>query len=228
MLATLGVKYDPLEFESLNDFDTSRRFLAMHADAIDGLGRVILDHGLENELGICLLHRHFKLAVDEILLEHASAGGSQIAPVSVSGVERDAVVPYMWRMMERDGGCEWTPLEFVDRASLNEEVRRALDALPYHRAFLGDFAAALVAASVQGVFGLAMHHRQTIEFDRTQSVLLETESETERWMRIVPVDRSRCGSPEWTQTLWRFSPTGSELAAACTQHGCAGHCALHG
>ena len=64
---------------------------------INELGKVIEGNGLEADVGVCLLHKHFDMSEGEILLEFSENGASKLSPVHRSDIH-DEVLPYMWKI----------------------------------------------------------------------------------------------------------------------------------
>lgn len=221
-------KYSPAAFACLNDFESSKQLLLQNQQHIEKLGEVIRTFGFERHLGVCLLHKHFDLASDEVLVERIESKSSIIKPGPLS-MKRDAL-PYMWCLANFDDNTKrWVPLEFAVRQSVEQEHLEFVAGLSSADEFFQALTDILVTFGIQNVFGISLHHRSRIDFDRSEQLLLETDSHSERYMLIEPVRRVRATQPDWTQTLWRFPKHGNAVAEAeCSDHGCAGHCAAHG
>lgn len=221
-------QYEPAAFHRLNAFETSKQLLSEHRHQIESLGDVIRDFHFEHSLGICLLHKHFELGSDELLVETIEQDAATIRPAAMSMLSD--TIPYMWRLMGLDdGSIRWVPLEFVRKQSVEASHVEFVTQLSTATDFFASFTDRLLSLGVANVFGLALHHRSRIQFDRSALALLETDNISERALSIRPVPRERSASADWTQTLWRFPSVGGVLTdSECDQHGCAGHCGEHG
>lgn len=61
---------------------------------------VLAKHGYLKRLGICLLHDHFEIGDDEVLLETCNVDGKTLTlkPVKKSRLENESVVETSWRL----------------------------------------------------------------------------------------------------------------------------------
>lgn len=220
--------YDHAAFQRLNEFVTSKQLLAEHEHEIESLGDVIRQFHFEHMLGVCLLHKHFEIEADELLVESIDSEAATIRPDSIA--IRNHTIPYMWHLTGlEDGDLRWLPLEFVRKDCIEESHITFIDQLAGQTDFFAAFADRLLSLGVANLFGLALHHRDRIKFDRTNMKLLETDSPSDRLLSIRPVPRQSSSPSDWTQTLWRFPKRGGVVSESdCNGHGCAGHCGEHG
>jgi hypothetical protein len=56
-------------------------------DSIRILGDIIVKHGLQNDVGIVLLHRHFDITEDEILVEQVNSTHSVTQPILIADAD---------------------------------------------------------------------------------------------------------------------------------------------
>jgi hypothetical protein len=73
------------------------------------LGILIKKHNLHEEVGITLLHRHFEITEDEVLLERFDETESCTEPVKISNLDPNLCVPHSFAFT---GKC-WEPFEYV-------------------------------------------------------------------------------------------------------------------
>jgi len=69
---------------------------------MNSLGKVLDGHGVSDVLGICLLHTHFDLAFDEVLVEKMMGHSTVSTPVRVDSIA-GPLHPIVWRTS--DGGA---------------------------------------------------------------------------------------------------------------------------
>jgi hypothetical protein len=103
--------YKPDVFDSLEHFFTARDLLGQAPNNMAELGAIVRRHGLQKQVGICLLHKHFDLADNERLVEEFEGNNACVRPTA----EYSDAIPYMWKV-EQDrvsGEWVWFPLEFV-------------------------------------------------------------------------------------------------------------------
>ena len=193
-------QYQPTAFQRLNPFETSKQLLILHRHQIESLGDIIRQFHFERSLGICLLHKHFELDADELLVETIEPDAATIRAASVSIL--GDTIPYMWHLAGLDdGSVRWLPLEFVRKNSVESSHIEFVSQLSTATAFFSAFTDRLLSLGAANVFGLALHHRSRIQFDRSALALLETDNIAERVLSISPVPRERSVTADWTQTL---------------------------
>ena len=123
--------YNTNEFAGLPHYQQAKNKVGLNTIkmAIDELGNIIVLHGFELEVGVCLLHKHFDLNNDEILLETIHDNTSKVSPVSRSAIQDD-ILAYMWKMNKNK---TWSPLEF---AYSTQQMRNSFEKVMKNEAFL--------------------------------------------------------------------------------------------
>jgi hypothetical protein len=216
--------YDPNVFDRLNLFRTAKTLLSRHRGTIRELGAVILDHQVHNIFGVSLLHKHFDLHDDEILVRNIDIArrSAHSGPVS----RHAEAVPYIWKAVRDPGGrLRFAPLEFVrKRDVLSLEVD-----LTQHASFLAAIARALAEQDLLDVFGISTTNIRNIPLG-SDELMLETTDSAKRKLTITPTHRADVKIDELTETFWTFIPgplvdIGTVLK--CTGEHCTGHCASH-
>lgn len=66
---TATVEISPLQWASIADADDVRPIGEHDADCLAAIRDVLKKHGMQDRFGIALLHKHFEMSSDEILLE---------------------------------------------------------------------------------------------------------------------------------------------------------------
>ncbi|CAF1595953.1 unnamed protein product, partial [Didymodactylos carnosus] len=165
-------------------------------NAINELGNVIIQNGLERAVGVCLLHKHFDVKSNEILLETNHDNTSKLAPVASSSI-KDEVLPYMWKMGK--DMC-WSPLEFVYNTEQNKD---AFGKVMQNEGFLRTVGMIMLQLKVDDILGLSLLHRDHIS--GAAGGTMETTNEISRELTVVPLDKTvKCDHHETVQTLWKF------------------------
>jgi hypothetical protein len=218
-------EYAPTVFSNLNDFQIARKRLQEEQSKILCLGDVIIQHQLQQQVGICLLHKHFEMTPDEKLVEQIEGDRSFAKPVKHT--EKVNAVPYMWKAQEDLVLSDYVfyPLEFVDSADTESWT-----AVIQNKSFLSDIAKALSDLNVIDLFGVSILHRDHIKLAEGETVI-ETSNEKKRKLNFAAVSRSSISPKiEVTQTLWSFSKLGDGRCGghSCSGHlDCEGHCYAH-
>jgi hypothetical protein len=136
-------EYNSDIFTELPHYDHAKCVVGTNAlkTVIDELGKVITTNGLEATVGVCLLHKHFDIGSDEVLLETVRGNTSKLSPIVRAGIQ-DKIIPYMWKMNKNM--C-WSPLEFVYSTN---EMQYAFEKVMKNEAFLKAIGMALVNSQV--------------------------------------------------------------------------------
>jgi hypothetical protein len=216
--------YNPDVFDRLNLFRTAKTLLSRHKGSIGDLGGVIIDHQLHHIFGVSLLHKHFDLHPDEILVRNIDIARrtAHSGPVS----RHAEAVPYLWKALRDSGGrLRFAPLEFVrSRDVLSYEVD-----LTQHASFLTAISRALADRDLLDVFGISTTNIRNIPL-RPDELMVETTDSEKRKLTITPASRADVKIDELTETFWTFTPgplvdIGTVLK--CTGEHCTGHCKSH-
>ena len=222
--------YDAGVFQRLNEFHVARDRLAEYRESLAELGDVICLHGLHPRLGVSLLHKHFDISDDEIVVREFVSNVSYIRPWKVDRLS--SPVPYLWKAEISDGRAAYYPLEFCDYPDqLKADARYDVDLLKASPAFLTAFAILWATLGLIEIFGLAsLRSREGFVLEQGET-LLETTDEAARVLTLRPAQTSEVEGLNTTQTLWIYRPAPSRVGAViagatCAVH-CAGHCLAH-
>ena len=136
--------YDGNEFAALPPYQQAKFRVQSNVvkTAIDELGNVIFSHGLTSEVGVCLLHKHFDMSNDEILLERIFQNRSKLSPVSCETIQGE-VLAYMWKMKKDK---TWVPLEF---AYSTKPMQDAFEKIMKNEAFLHEIGETMMKLQVK-------------------------------------------------------------------------------
>lgn len=90
-----------LQINELPDISAVAEFNALDTACLTELREVIRRHGLTQKFGIALLHRHFELADDEVLLETCDVEGRSLLtrPVRRSEIQAGQNVTTLWKFV---------------------------------------------------------------------------------------------------------------------------------
>ena len=204
-------------FSRLSGFRDAEKLAEEKNEAIDKLGEVIVRHGMEDIVGICLLHKHFDLSNEEKLIRHVLKNKILISPK----VHIEAI-PYMWTFVEG----EIFPVEFLEESSITSSFKLKVESLYQGSEFLLNFNKKLVELGVDNLFGLSLIPHSLFSFEENEE-LIETEDFTSRELLISVIKKDELKKIESTKTLWAFSKKkeGLDCTVHCVVH-CM-HCAVH-
>ncbi|WP_143140889.1 hypothetical protein [Nannocystis exedens] len=218
------VEYDPDVFRRLNDFFIARDELERRVQDVARLGNVITEYGLESSVGIHLIHKHFELADDELILREFEGDMATMRPKRARDCRGH--LPYLWKLDRGASGKGWYPLEFllplpehhIDARAEIETIRAAGD-------FLDALADRLEELDLAHLFGIvSLHSRRPFALD-SETTLLETTDEVARVLILRRTPRTELERIDSTKTLWVFTSERERRLAAGAQ--CVSHCISH-
>jgi len=196
--------YDPVIFGSLPEVDIAAVKLKSHGgeDLINnGIKDLLHKHGVTDSFGVALVHRHFDLKPDEIMVECRGVA----TPWSSSGLERYArvgkVLPLSWVIVEG----RLHPYEFffsTDSANMTVDVPEG---------FVSEYGALVKSQGLDGVLGIRALRKEDDEVSGSVAcdVLMEF---TERYATFtVPLDTEEVKNTAGNlyQTSWSFTSAGN-------------------
>ncbi|WP_369362981.1 hypothetical protein AB5L52_06720 [Streptomyces sp. CG4] len=217
--------YTPKAFSTLPLFRDSKSALKKQRANLCPVGSVIVKHGLEEKMGVSLLHKHFPLEDGEILSRSFDTPGRTITMRPVPKQRKSNAVPYLWRAVRESGGkFAYYPLEFVEREYAEELDGFRLDE---HLGLLQDMAYELEKYNLLNVFGIATLNITKLR-ENDDELLVETTDSVTRTLTVKPEPGPVPEDEELTETLWTFGPVNqANEEAACKGTHCAGHCHGH-
>ena len=219
--------YDASVFTKLKPFNTAKQSLDHNKTALNDLGSVICRHGLQDKVGIALLHKHFDVQVNERLVEEFTENKLLISPCSAMYTE--AATPYMWKFQLSTQSDEFMlyPLEFVHPSSPNVSHATGLTkALSENKDFVEEFATELLNMNLLDVFGITALHRDSLEVHEDE-VRLETTNYDDRLLTISVASVGDIDHSTLTETQWTFTPDKDfKILGLCSSH-CFSHCQGH-
>jgi hypothetical protein len=226
------LQYDADIFCRLNQFHDAKELLAEHESSITRLGDVICDYNLERHVGVNLLHKHFEISGDELVLREFIGNVAYMKPAKVG--ECQDVIPYLWKLGTGRFGEGYYPLEFVQYASSNDRAFACaeVEKVSQSHEFLADMASKLKELGLQDLFGIASLHSRIAFLLKEDETLLETTDETNRVLTLEPATMLRVKALDTTKTLWFFNsrckddPLSLSIGSNCVSH-CISHCHGH-
>ncbi|MEA5573493.1 hypothetical protein [Calothrix sp. UHCC 0171] len=224
------ITYEPTVFDRLHKFSDAKHSLANHKDVLGELGAVICKYGLQQKLGLTLLHKHFDLSPHERLIE--SVGDDKVYINPVAKVNEREIIPYLWKLSSGINGenctqnLSWFPLEFQYKSVAQSDDINAVESLAANSNFLKEIAIKLQDFGVENVFGLSILHREAIAIAEGE-ILVETTDHEKRCFTLAAVNSSEVCKQELTETLWYFTTEENlGIASQCNSH-CIQHCFGH-
>jgi hypothetical protein len=213
--------YTPDLFLSLPNFQTARRSLERTRGYLKELGSVICRYGLQEHIGISLLHKHFSISPDEQLIKHFVGNSAYIRPYSRS-IDGN-VVPYLWKFEYNQitGVQSFYPLEFVD--TTRHALRGRVDAQKFVSSdmFLAEISTKLCELNLENIFGLCTLHGNSEIMLSDQEMLLEATDHVNRMLTLAPATKTLA---ETTETSWQFTFDNDGTDVANCQIHCQTHC----
>ena len=109
----------PVQWSSLHNIDAVAPINDGDADCLAEIRDVLKKHGKMNRLGVALLHSHFELATDEIMLESADDGSRTLVTRAVKQSEAGTHnVGTIWKLNDGDFAATSWCRKFCERGIL--------------------------------------------------------------------------------------------------------------
>jgi hypothetical protein len=200
-------EYQEVEYAALPTFAEARSSYPQWRGKLLRLGGVICRHGLQTEIGLTMLHRHFPL--DQGMRLVRRVGGNEAFSQPTALAETPGAVPYLWKMRMNDdtGGVEAYPLEFVEPTECPRAAAIVAE-LASRPQFLHEIAETIAELELQNVIGVStLHCRFNL---RPDEMVLETTDEIARVLRLSVQPRCAVDSEAAFETNWQFLPSGLE------------------
>ena len=218
------MEFELRSFDALPDIEIARRAVPIHKPKLGRLGSIICRHGLAEIVGINLLHKHFSLHVNELLVTRRIDIGWTASPLIV---EASAVKPFSWKVGRSDESehRRFVPLEFFASSSDMAAEIEASSAVVANDAFLDEMLAELINLDVADVFGICLLMDRGLS---AENVYFERNDRRLRQMTATIVASAVPASDDGV-TVWNFkdgSISRSPIAGATKDcaHGNSRHC----
>lgn len=93
-----ALKLEAVQYATLPDIDDVEPINDKDHEVLQELRATLAKHGYTDRFGICLLHKHFELADDEVLME-TTDNDSRVSTLFVQrrGEESKTTIETMWR-----------------------------------------------------------------------------------------------------------------------------------
>lgn len=161
---------------------------------------MICKHRFEDVIGINLLHKHYDIDDNEVVVRSFHGNKALMRPRLRSEIEQ-SVVPYLWAYISNGLSPGWYPVEYVE---LSPERCGGLELLKYASPLLLELGAKLCELGLQDLLGIAgLYSRDAFVVPQGYS-LLETTNEPMRTLTLEPVPECHLRGLDTTQTLWIF------------------------
>lgn len=214
--------YCPVVFANQHEFEVSEKLLELRRSAIEHIGKIFLKHKKEKQIGVCLLHKHFNLFKNELLVRSFNDNQINISP-KIN--HESKVIPYMWQFSKSSAmsSLNLYPVEFLEVNGNTKNFKEKQQEVLSDEVFLNELGAHLEKNKLDDIFGFSLIPHELFEILDGEA-LYETDNHEERILTIRPVKKESMQGTKTTQTLWIFS-NGPKSALECNH--CNVHCAVH-
>jgi hypothetical protein len=195
-------------YRSLPSFEHAQDALVYKRPVVPHLGKVILKFGLEDVVGVSLLHKHFDILPDQYLVRTIS--GDRIIAAGARG--RPDLVGSHWKLLLSNRKAKFVPIEFLASSSFCDEALNQSNLLTNNTEFLDEFADILIKHSASNYFGVAtLNAFKQFNISHRTSVLCEEPGNTPDNVQISAEPFHQSLSSTQSEALWTFSaPTGED------------------
>jgi hypothetical protein len=208
-------------YNSISRFEDMSPLAPSAVIRMAGLRGVFETHGLAPDVGISLLHRHFRLGIGNVLGWKVQ---SQRLISSIHAVQLETHIPLVWRVFD---GNVLAPLEFVDPETLGQAVKNRIELINNSRGLCA-LARQMSKISANGTFAISLmpmlitHIASETRIAR-DSVKVQERSDFEKMSSTVTLCDGL--SQEGVDTLWILQENrGFVVAGQCQPiNGCRGN-----
>lgn len=195
-------EYSPYVYANLPEFNTAKEMQKHCGAQIEALGAVIRNHRFQPAIGVVLLHKHFNLLEDEMLVRRINNNKMLVSPTSKARHRR---CPYMWAFAKNRINSPYGlyPVEFMDLEEDMDWAEKISVRLVNSQEFLHDFFKALAACGLANYLGLGLIPKRAFTIGENET-LMESDNIPCRQLLIEVVPLERLTTLESTQTLWVF------------------------
>lgn len=195
-------EFSPLVYANLHELEVVKNWTNAYSQTISELNKIIQGYGVGDMLGVALLHKHFNLHEDELLVREIEEDGIKISPFNL---QKNPVLPFIWAFSKSKVnecfGCY--PIEFVRD---HPDLRRfdvAANAVATTASFRADYFRVLASDGATNVLGLGLNVGALYAF-KPGHQLMETESATRgaRTLRLQIRPEAEFEGKDVIQTLW--------------------------
>ena len=197
----LKKEYEPKIFDELFDFSLSREQLKVHNKSLQYLGTLISKYRMHDIVGINLLHKHFNLSSEEMIVRTFETPKKAIMKPLCREKFSSAIFPYLWKCVVTEFGIAWYPLEFI---YIEKESCPELDILSYADAFLIELGEELIKNNLQNIFGISGLYSRTLFSVSNEETIVETTDEVNRVLTLSSKKKVSVDPHNSTKTLWVF------------------------
>ncbi len=190
-------------YQQLHDFEVAKQYLEQHQDKVNILGDLICQYGMEEKVGISLLHKHFPLQPHESLIK--TFRGNSFALTAKPRQDLHNLIPDLWKVQQIEETGEWRyhPLEFVSVGDEAKTIKILAEDVMNNDHFLSAIAIKLGELELTNLFGIALLYESSHHLEEGEIMMETTEHET-RSNHCSPMFIRDLGSEMKTPTLWKF------------------------
>ncbi|MDG1634182.1 MULTISPECIES: hypothetical protein [Bacillus] len=245
--------YNPLIFANLYEFEIAKSLLEQYRHKIDEMGLIIKKHNLQQDIGVGLLHKHFNLFKNEVVVRHYSDNKITIKPEVHPDYE---MVPYVFGFSKttEKGELQLFPLEFISITDKTAHYRESINKVIQNLKFLNEISIFLKESKLENLFGLSLLPFKLFNV-KGQLNLMETENKQGKRILTISIDNTNeitktksspqdldtllcaqhgvdyelpeLSTDEIIQTLWSFRENAVDEVLSC-KHSCRHNCRGHG
>lgn len=209
-------------FNNLPLFQDAKKEIAFLKPAISEIGDIICKNNLENIVGVNLLHRHFSLNTNEILVKTINNNHAEIVPSD----SNERCAPYLFKV---EDNC-FIPTEYI---SQNSDFFDDVESKQILLNNLDEVRDTITRLGVSEKLGIFLMHQS---FDDHANMGWVEDSTNTRSLVITKKPIAEIITSEATETNWFFKKKETGLSdmtigvmcgICCAIH-CGIHCGWHG
>lgn len=194
--------YSPVAYANLPEIAGVEEAPIRLKDHIDGLGKIILRHGMSPCVGVALLHKHFNLYEDEVLVRTFENNVMTIAP----DVPSDDLIPFVWAFAKTTRAAPFScmPVEFMRVTDPTRAFCKDAKEVEQNESFLSEMFRFLSDTGTTSCLGLGLIVMKPFSARENEQLAEREQSGGQRALTVRPVPSEELAGLRATQTLWTF------------------------
>ncbi len=198
-LSQTTVPIAAISFNNLLDIDDVSPYSEEDVKVIAQLGKVLIAHNMHQRFGISLIHKHYDLKENEIVLETTSEQNAKEFSMSVASFDNQSdVLPSMWRFVAGN-----TKIEATQWMKCSDKMREQYSLMDEDLLVLLALRTSMMELGCMDRFGVSLLHR-VLPLANSEFLMEGTDVDNRsQIMELLPM--AELDEGQSIETLWSMS-----------------------
>ena len=140
------------EVNRLNNLGKADKGLQANTEGFQELRRLIIKHGLNNDVAITLLHKHYRLKPGEVNVGQMKEGEITTTPRKIVST---GSIPWLWKSVGK-GKIDWLPVQYIKEPSSSKTLAKRAKKLSHCVRFWTEATKVIQRYHLADILGLAL------------------------------------------------------------------------